>query len=116
MIYVVENDISVRRSFEIFLESAGFEFKSFGTAESLLSNSIPSSNDLFLLDIDLPLRNGLDLLHKFAQEKRNIPAIVITTIDSAQTRESCKRYGVKAILRKPVDSEALLDLINYHIQ
>jgi len=114
MIYLIEDDVSVRRSFEIFLESAGFAFKSFGSAESFLSNGIPTMKDLLLLDINLPEMNGLDLLSKLSREKKNTSVIVITAIDDEQTREGCKRFGVKAFLRKPVDGGALIDLIKYH--
>jgi CheY-like chemotaxis protein len=44
-----------------------------------------------------------------------MPVIVITASDDSQNKEYCREYGVKAYLRKPVDAEALLDLINYNI-
>jgi FixJ family two-component response regulator len=116
VIYLIEDDMSVRRSFEIFLESAGLQFKSFESTESFLSGDMPSANDLLLLDINLPGMNGLDLLSRLSRENGNTPAIVITALDDAQIREGCKRCGVKAFLRKPVDVEALLDLIKYHYQ
>ena len=116
MIYVIEDDISVQRSFEIFLESAGLEYKSFGSAESFLSGEMPTIKDLLLLDINLPGMSGLDLLNELSLAKRNTPVIVITASDDARIREGCKRFGVKAFLRKPVDGEALTDLIKYHIQ
>ena len=62
--------MSVRRSFEVFLESAGLEFKSFGSAESFLSGGMATNNDLLLLDINLPVMSGLDLLSKLSQEKK----------------------------------------------
>ena len=114
MIYIIEDDVSVSRSFELFFESAGIGFRAFKSAESFLSVEKPVMNDLLLLDINLPLMSGMDLLNKLALEKRNIPTIVITALDDEQTRETCKGYGVKAFLRKPVDSEALMDLIKYH--
>lgn len=116
MIYIVEDDGSVRRSLEILLESAGLEFKSFASAELFLSDVSPLNHDLLLLDIKLPGMNGLDLLDTLVQEKKSIPAIVITSVEDEHTRKACKRYGVKALLRKPVDSETLIDLIHYHRQ
>jgi FixJ family two-component response regulator len=116
MIYIVDDDHSVNRSFEIFLESAGLEFRSFRSAESFLSAVKPGVNDLLLLDINLPVMTGMDLLGKLEHQKKNIQVIVITALDDARTREWCKRNGVKAFLRKPVDGVALMDLINYHIQ
>lgn len=107
--------MSVRRSFEVFLESAGLDFKSFESAESFLSGGTPTTKDLLLLDINLPGMSGLDLLRELSLEKKTTPAIVITASDDVRIREGRKRYGVKAFLRKPVDGGALVDLIKYHI-
>lgn len=107
--------MSVRRSIEIFLESAGMKFNSSDSTESFLVGAQPTVNDLLLLDINLDTLSGLDLLAKLDSENRNIPTIVITALNDMSTRERCKRYGVKAFLRKPVDGEALMDLINYHM-
>ncbi|HWA34828.1 MAG TPA: response regulator [Cyclobacteriaceae bacterium] len=114
MIYIIEDDMSVRRSFEFFLESEGLAFKSFGSAESFLSGAKPLMIDLLLLDVNLPAMDGLELLDKLAEENKMIPAIVISALDNAHTRERCRRQGVKAFLRKPVDGQTLVDLIKYH--
>jgi CheY-like chemotaxis protein len=57
--------------------------------------------------------NGCDLLRKFKEDGIYIPVIVVTAFDEPQSREACKQYEVIEFLRKPVDSEALLDIINY---
>jgi two-component system, LuxR family, response regulator FixJ len=111
MIYIIEDDMSVRRSFEFFLESAELEYKSFGSAISFLSNGMPTVNDLLVLDINLPEMSGLELLKKFSQEKKQIPVIVVTARDDSESLECCKIYGVKAFLRKPVDGKTLMDMI-----
>lgn len=105
----------MRRSFEIFLDAAGMEFMSFGDAEAFLADASYSDNDLLLLDINLAKMSGLDLLHKLSADKKRINAIVITSLEDVRSRESCKQYGVKAFLRKPVDGEALMDLIKYNL-
>jgi two-component system, LuxR family, response regulator FixJ len=115
MIYIIEDDMSVRRSFELFLESEELDYKSFGSAISFLSNVMPSVKDLLVLDINLPEMSGLDLLKKFTQEKKQIPVIVVTARDDAFTCDNCRRYGVKAFLRKPVDGRTLMDLIKNNI-
>lgn len=116
MIYIIEDDMSVRRSFEFFLESAELKYKSYGSAISFLSDGIPTVNDLLVLDINLPEMSGLDLLKKFTQEKKQIPVIVVTARDDSGSLECCKSYGVKAFLRKPVDGKVLMDLIKNNIQ
>jgi DNA-binding NarL/FixJ family response regulator len=60
--------------------------------------------------------SGLDLLKKFSQEKKQIPVIVVTASDDPAIRESCRSYGVRAFLLKPVGGGTLMDLIKNNIK
>jgi FixJ family two-component response regulator len=111
MVYLIDDDKSVRRGFELFLKSAGMEFKSFETADEFLSGFNPKQGDAVVLDLHLPGMSGLDLLNKFELDGIHIPVIVVTAFDDPESRERCRKYGVKAYLRKPVDGEALIDLL-----
>jgi FixJ family two-component response regulator len=115
MIYLIDDDQSIRSAFDLFIESLGLEFMSFETAEAFLSNAIPTGSDLLILDLSLPRMSGMDLLKKFASDGIQIPVIVVTAFDDAQSREACMKYGVKAFLRKPVDGAALFDLIKNNV-
>jgi FixJ family two-component response regulator len=114
MIYLIDDDKSVRRGFELFLKSAGMAYKSLESAEDFLKQFKPESGDLIVLDLSLPGMNGCDLLKKFDEQDIKIPVIVVTSFNEPVSRECCRKYGVKAFLRKPVDGEALMDLIKYH--
>ena len=116
MIYIIEDDVSVRRSLEFFLESAGLEYESFGSAVSFLSVEKPVVSDLLILDLNLPEMSGLDLLGRFSDSKKAIPVIVVTARDDAFSVESCSRYGVKAYLQKPVDGKTLMEHILKNIK
>jgi FixJ family two-component response regulator len=113
MIYLVDDDMSVRRGFELFLKSEGMDYKSMEGAEDFLNMYKPASGDLLVLDFSLPGMNGCDLLKKLDSDSIYIPTIVVTAFDNAQSRECCRKYGVKAYLRKPVDGDALIDTIKY---
>lgn len=113
MIYLIDDDKSVRQGFGMFLKSAGLAVVSYENAEDFLSSVKPQVKDVLILDLHLPGMNGCDLLIELKEEDVHIPVIVVTAFDEPQSRETCKQYGVKAFLRKPVDSEALLDIINY---
>jgi FixJ family two-component response regulator len=115
MIYLIDDDKSVRRGFEMFLKSAQMDLESFENAEDFLSAVKPSEKDILILDLHLPGMNGCDLLKKMNKDGIYIPIIVVTAFDDLQSRECCRQYGVKAYLRKPVDSEALNDMIKYSL-
>jgi FixJ family two-component response regulator len=115
MIYLIDDDKSVRRGFEMFFKSAFMEHKSFESAEEFLSRFRPGSVDLIVLDLSLPGMSGCDLLKKFSSEGIHIPVVVVTAFDVPQSIKCCNEYGVKAFLRKPVDCEVLLDIIKTNL-
>jgi FixJ family two-component response regulator len=115
MVYLIDDDTSLRRAYEFFLESAGIDFKSFESASEFLTVIIPTLDDLLILDLNMPEMSGCELLEKLSQGKLQIPVIVVTAYDDQQSRDSCRKYGVKEFLRKPVDGEALIDLIKYNV-
>jgi len=113
MIYLIDDDKSIRRGFEMFLKSAGLDLVSYDNAEDFLTTVKLQPKDMLILDLHLPGMNGCELLDKLKEQGIHLPVIVVTAFDEAESREACKKYGVKAFMRKPVDSEALLDIITY---
>jgi FixJ family two-component response regulator len=114
MIFLIDDDKSVRRAFEMFLKSAGMEFRSYSSATEFISSSSPVSGDLLVLDLNLPGMSGLELLKKLDKGPIHMPVIVVTAFDDPASRKACRDYGVSAYLRKPVDGEALMDMIRYN--
>jgi len=90
------------------------EFRSFESATNFLAECHPGLEDILVLDLNLPGMMGGDLLKKLSEERINIPVIVVTAFDDAQNREMCRKYSVRSCLRKPVDGEALIDIIKYN--
>jgi FixJ family two-component response regulator len=116
MISIIEDDLSVREAMEVLLKSAGMKYQSFDSAEQFLAGFSSCKQDFIVLDLNLPGMNGCDLLKEIKPDGINIQVIVTTAFDNQESRKLCKQYGVKAFLRKPVDGEALIDLIKYNIQ
>jgi FixJ family two-component response regulator len=116
MIYLIDDDISVRRGFEMFFKSAGMDFASFTSANEFLSNITGDLGDIIVLDLNLPGMSGIDFLKKLDQEGTHLQVIIVTAFDDPLSREYCRHYGVKAYMRKPVDGEALMDIIKFNIQ
>jgi FixJ family two-component response regulator len=116
MISIIEDDLSVREAIEVLLKSAGMKYQSFSSAEQFLGGFKPCKEDILVLDLNLPGMNGCDLLEEISHDGIKIHVIVTTAFDDPTSRKLCKKYGVTAFMRKPVDGEALIDLIKYHIQ
>jgi FixJ family two-component response regulator len=116
MIYLIDDDKSVRRGLELFFKAAEMEFSSFGSADGYLADITPDLKDIIILDLHLPGMSGVDLLKKLKKEGIHLQVIVVTAFDDPLSREYCRQYGVKAYLRKPVDGEALMDIIRFNMQ
>ena len=114
MISIIEDDIAVREAMEVLFKSEGLDYQSFGSSEEFLSGFIPGAKNIMVLDLNLPGISGYDLLKKIVLEKMNIKVIVTTAFDAPGSREFCMGHGVKAYFRKPVDGEALIDMIRYY--
>ncbi len=115
MIYIIDDDDYVRMGFEILFKSAGLESASYRSAEDFLDFLPSVENNIILLDMHMPGMSGCELLQYLSSRKMFFPVIVITAFDEKASRECAKKYGVSAYLRKPVDSEALIDLIQYTV-
>jgi FixJ family two-component response regulator len=115
MIFIVDDDINVRMGFELLLKSAGYDSASFGSVEAFASEYRPGNNDLLLLDMHLPGMNGCEFLKQLKHEGKFIPVIVITAFDEPYSRECARKYGALAFLRKPVDGDALIDIVQYNV-
>ena len=115
MIYIIDDNTNVREGFKILLKSAGFESRNYDSAEKFLSNYKYEKNDLIILDIHLQGMDGIELLKKLDEKKMHLPVVIITAYDDQATRVSAKNYGALAYFRKPVDSDALLDIIKYNV-
>jgi FixJ family two-component response regulator len=114
MISIIEDDVSVRKAVEALLQSAGMEYQSFGSSEEFLSGFSPDAENILVLDLNLPGISGYDLLKKIVLDKTDIQVIVTTAFDEPGSREFCINHGVKAYFRKPVDGEALIDIIKFY--
>jgi FixJ family two-component response regulator len=115
MIYLIDDDKSVRRGFELFFKATGMEYASFESADEFLAKITPELKDIIVLDLHLPGMSGIDFLKKHDLEGTHLNVIVVTAFDDPYSREYCQQYGVKAYLRKPVDGEALMDIIKFNM-
>jgi two-component system CheB/CheR fusion protein len=115
MLYLIDDDLHIRRAFELLLKSVDMPYQSFQNAEEFLASAALTEKDVLVLDLNLPGISGTELLMKLSKAAQKINVIVVTAYDEPLIRGHCKEYGVKAYLRKPVDSEALIDIIRYSV-
>ena len=113
MISVVDDNISVRKSLDRLIRSAGLEVCVFATAEDFLSSPQARKTDCLILDVQLPGMSGTELLHHLNLHKFNLPVIFITAhkSDEAALSGAASDWTV-AYLIKPFSGDELLDAVN----
>ena len=111
LVYVIDDDASVRKAIGRLLRSASLDAETFSSAEEFLSNPRQKENACIIIDIRMPSLSGVDLPERLASEGIRIPVIAISAHDDEETREHAKELGAVSFFRKPVDDQALLDAI-----
>ncbi len=115
LIYLVDDDASVRKALTMLFMSADMEIKAFEAAEDLLNCQLREQNTCLISDIKLKGLNGLELKQKLAERGVKIPVIFLTAFDSNEIRQQAKQAGAVGFFRKPVDDQALLDTIQWSL-
>lgn len=110
-IAIVDDDASVRRALSRLIRSAGYETEAFESAEAFLDTESTGETSLLILDVHLPAKNGLELQSELMKTGRQIPTVFITAFDDQRARDQATEAGTLAFLRKPLDSERLLQVI-----
>ncbi len=115
-IFLIDDDNSVRRALIRVMESAGLDTLSFATAEDFLAHFNTGSDmppGCVVTDMTLPGMSGLELKLHLNAARKPIPVILLTANDTADTRAAAHEAGAVGYFRKPVDTQALLDVIRW---
>lgn len=113
IIYVVDDDPSVRNALEMLLISAGMDVQTFVNAEDFLNHRIKEENSCLLTDIKMEGMSGLGLQQRLMEDGITVPVIFLTAYDTKETRLKAKQAGAAGYFCKPVDDQALLDTIHW---
>ena len=110
IIFVVDDDLSVRESLELLIKSAGWQPELFVSAQEFLSRPRPSVPCCLVLDVTLPGLSGLELQKQLA-ERTDMPIIFITGHGDVPMSVQAMKAGAVEFLTKPFKDDVLLDAI-----
>jgi len=111
IVFVVDDDISVRESLELLIGSEGWRSETFASAHEFLARPRPVIPSCLVLDISLPGLNGLELQKRIAVERAEMPIIFITGYGDVPMTVQAMKAGAVEFLTKPFGDEALLGAI-----
>ncbi len=111
IVFVVDDDESVRASLKLLIESSGYDVVTFKSAEDFLDSRFRENPCCLVLDICLPGMSGFKLQEHLVQSQNRTPVIFITGHDRHRMEDEAMRLGAVAYLKKPFDDKCLLDVI-----
>ena len=112
IVFVVDDDVSVRESLELLIESAGWQSQTFASAQEFLAHPpVQAGPSCLVLDVSLPDVTGLELQQSLALDRNDMPVILISGNDVGEATVRAMKAGAVAFLTKPLDADALLRAI-----
>jgi len=114
VVFVVDDDRFARESLELLIRRAGWQPKTFASAEDFLAQPRFFAPSCLLLDVTLPGINGLNLQKRIA-DRTETPIIFITDDIDVPTTVRAMKAGAVDFLMKPIRTEVLLNAIRYAI-
>jgi FixJ family two-component response regulator len=111
IIFIVDDDLSIRKALGRLLKSMGFSVKTFGSGQEFLAHDQPDACDCLILDVQMPDMNGLDLWKQLSCSGFMIPTIFMTAYEDIRDRERAMEAGAIEYLQKPLDEKSLVNAI-----
>jgi FixJ family two-component response regulator len=116
IVFIVEDDISVRESLVALIRSEGFAVEAFPSAQSFLAQRRRHLPGCLVLDVNLPDLNGLELQRRLADDRAELPIIFVTGYGDVPMTVQAMKAGAIEFLTKPFSDDVLLVAIRSAIE
>jgi len=116
IVFVVDDDPSVRSSLKFLLSTVGLQVESFDSADSFLHKKPPDAPSCLVLDVRLPGLSGLDFQRELAARKTRIPIIFLTGHGDIPMSVRAMKAGAVEFLTKPFRDQDLLDAVRIALE
>src|ERR1700747_803785 len=116
IVFVVDDDISVRESLELLIQNAGWQPETFETADEFLARPQVLVPSCLVLDLSLPGLNGLELQRRLVTDRPDVPIIFITGHGDVPVPVQAMKAGAVEFLTKPFSESVLLNAIQLALE
>ena len=110
-IAVIDDDLRVLESLINLLASCGYQAEGYCSAEEFLDSGGLQKSSCVITDVEMRQMSGLGLLHHINSTKNPLPVVIITGKPSKNSESFYLEKGAVGFFRKPVDGDALVDLL-----
>jgi FixJ family two-component response regulator len=111
IVFVVDDDASLREALETLLLNAGWHVELFASAQEFLNRELVAIPRCLILDVNLPDLDGLEVQERLARTRQEMPIIFITGHGTIPMTVRAMKAGAMEVLPKPFDGEQLLDAV-----
>lgn len=111
IVFIVDDDISVRESLEGLIADCGWKPEAFASANEFLARPPPQSASCVLLDVSLPDLNGLEVQSRIGNQRRDMPIIFITGHGDIPMTVRAMKAGAVEFLTKPFTDDVLINAV-----
>jgi FixJ family two-component response regulator len=108
IVFLVDDDVSIRESVDLLIRWAGWRFEAFPTAEAFLARATVDAPSCLILDVAPPHLSGLDLQARLAETDQDMPIVFITRHGDIPMTVRAMRAGAIEFLTKPFTDDDLL--------
>jgi RNA polymerase sigma factor (sigma-70 family) len=116
IVFVVDDDVSVRESLEALIRNEGWQPETFASAKEFLSRPRVLAPSCLVLDVTLPDLNGLDLQKRISVDRIDMPIIFITGYGDVPMTVQAMKAGAVEFLTKPFRDDVLLGAIRHAVE
>lgn len=116
IVFMVDDDVSVRESLQLLIQNEGWQAETFASAQEFLDHTRVALPSCLILDVSLPGLNGLELQERVAVERIDMPIIFITGHGDIPMTVRAMKAGAIEFLTKPFRDEVLLKAIRQALQ
>jgi FixJ family two-component response regulator len=113
IVFVVDDDVSVRESLELLIQSEGWQVETFTSAREFLARPRTLVPNCLVLDVTLPDLNGLELQKRVAADRPDLPIIFMSGYADVAMSVRAMKAGAIEFLTKPFADDVLLDAVRH---
>jgi len=112
IVFVIDDDESVRRGLERLFRADGLDVECFATARLFMAREVPDRPACIVLDLRLPGASGLEVQENLSRARQNVPIIFISGYADVGSSVRALKAGAIDFLQKPLSDQALLDVVH----
>ena len=116
IVFIIDDDISVRDGISDLLRSVGLDAHTYGSTQEFVSSKRPDASGCIILDVRLPGRSGLDFQQTLRELGIRLPVIFITGHGDIPISVRAMKSGAIEFLTKPINEQQLLDAVHAAIE